>query len=203
MWTVRWIRSYLQNRTARLRFDSEVTEPRELFAGVPQGSPLSPVLFILYIASLYEALEQVEGLAVVGFADDTNLISCGPDTTENYEMLQRAFAVCERWAATRGMAFAPEKSELMHFTRAHNAATAPVHLGNAEVYPVESARFLGVWLDRKLRWTRHLKELETKLSRQQFALTKIAASAWGCSLVRAREVYTKVVRSALAYGASV
>ena len=141
-------------------------------------------------------------MAVVGFADNTNLISYGPDITENYKVLQYAFAVCERWAATRGMAFAPEKSELMHFTRAHNAATTPVHLGNTEVYPVESARFLGVWLDRKLRWTRHLKELETKLSRQQFALTKIAISVWEYNLVRAKEVYTKVVYSALAYGAS-
>ena len=68
--------------------------------------------------------------------------------------------------------------------------------------PKESARFLGVWLDRKLRWRSHLKKIKAKMETQMYALTKIAASTWGCTLARAREVYTKVVRSAIAYGAS-
>jgi hypothetical protein len=184
MWVVRWIRSYLETRTARLRFDGETTEPFDLPTGVPQGSPLSPILFILYIASLYEAI-KVDGIKVVGFADDTNLLSYSNDIDANCRRLESAWKQCEAWARTRGMEFAPAKSELLHFTR------------------VESARFLGVWLDRKLRWTRHLKQLKTKLATQQFALTKLAASTWGVSISRARELYTKVIRSAIAYGASV
>ena len=62
--------------------------------------------------------------------------------------------------------------------------------------------FLGVWLDRKLRWRGHLKKIKAKMETQMYALTNIAASTWGCTLARAREVYTKVVRSAIAYGAS-
>jgi hypothetical protein len=201
MWVVRWVRSFLETRTARLRFDGEATEPFDLLAGVPQGSPLSPILFILYIASLYEAI-RVDGVLVVGFADDTNLLSYSSDIAANCRRLESAWKQCEEWARTRGMKFAPEKSELLHFTRAQKAPTQRVRLGNASVKPVESARFLGVWLDRKLRWTRHLKQLKTKLATQQFALTKLAASTWGVSLSRARELYTKVIRSALAYGAS-
>src|SRR6201996_5113534 len=100
------------------------------------------------------------------------------------------------------MEFAPQKSELMHFSRARTAHPYPVQLGAAKVAPVESARFLGVWLDRKLRWRRHLRQIHQKLKTQQFALTKIAGSTWGCSLLRAREIYTKVIRSAIAYGVS-
>ena len=70
------------------------------------------------------------------------------------------------------------------------------------VRPTESARFLEVWLDRKLRWTRHLKQLKVKMATQQLALTKLAASTWGVSLSKARTLYTQVVRTALAYGAS-
>jgi hypothetical protein len=201
MWIVRWVRSFLETRTARLRFDGEATQPFDLLAGVPQGSPLSSILFILYIASLYEAI-RVDGVLVVGFADDTNLLSYSSDIAANCRRLESAWKQCEAWARTRGMKFAPEKSELLHFTRAHKAPAQRVRLGNASVKPVESARFLGVWLDRKLRWTRHLRQLKTKLATQQFALTKLAASTWGVSLSRARELYTKVIRSALAYGAS-
>ena len=201
MWIVRWVRSYLETRTARLRFDGETTDPFDLQAGVPQGSPLSPILFILYIASLYEAI-RVDGIRIVGFADDTNLLSFSSDIEANCRRLESAWKQCEAWAQTRGMQFAPQKSELLHFTRTHQAPTQRVQLGSAVVKPVESARFLGVWLDRKLRWTRHLKQLKTKLATQQFALTKLAASTWGVSISRARELYTKVIRSSLAYAAS-
>jgi hypothetical protein len=101
------------------------------------------------------------------------------------------------------MEFAPEKSELVHLTRARAAPTTPVHLDQQIITPVQEARFLGVWIDRKLKWKGHLTAIKRKFATQQFALTRLAASAWGCSLLRAREVYTKVIRSAVAYGAGV
>jgi hypothetical protein len=101
------------------------------------------------------------------------------------------------------MKFAPEKSELVHLTRAHAAPTTPVHLDEQVITPVQEARFLGVWIDRKLKWKGHLMAIKRKFATQQFALTRLAASAWACSLLRAREVYTKVIRSAVAYGAGV
>ena len=61
---------------------------------------------------------------------------------------------------------------------------------------------MGVWLDRKLRWGAHLREVRKRLSTQKLALTRLAAKTWGPGLIRARELYTKVVRSTIAYGAS-
>ena len=65
-------------------FDSEVSEPIQIQAGVPQGSPLSPILFLFYIASLYEALEKYRNLIIIGFTDDTNLLVASRDIQENY-----------------------------------------------------------------------------------------------------------------------
>src|SRR4029077_4460543 len=56
--------------------------------------------------------------------------------------------------------------------------------------------------ERKLTWKAHLKEVQKKLEKQRLALTRLAAAAWGFSLIRVREVYTKVIRSAIAYGAA-
>jgi hypothetical protein len=67
---------------------------------------------------------------------------------------------------------------------------------------VESARFLRVWLDRKLSWKAHQQAVERKLKTQDFALSRIAVKTWGPSLSRAREVYVKYIRSTIAYGAS-
>ena len=68
--------------------------------------------------------------------------------------------------------------------------------------PVASARFLGVWLDWKLSWKAYCKAVESKLKTQDFALSRIAAKTWGPGLAKAREVYSKCIRSAIAYGAS-
>ena len=101
------------------------------------------------------------------------------------------------------MEFAPKKSELLHLTRARVAPRTVVRLGQQEIHPVQEARFLGIWLDRKLKWKGHLAAVKRKFATQQFALSRLAASAWGCSLLCAREIYTKVIRSALSYGAGV
>ena len=100
------------------------------------------------------------------------------------------------------MQFAPEKSELIHFMQSRHLIRLKLCLGDTEIEPWESAQFLGVWLDRKLNFNKHVQKVKGKLSTQNFALTRLAASTWGCDLARAREIYTKVIRNAVAYGAS-
>ena len=138
---------------------------------------------------------------LVGFADDTNILSIARDTAQTTQQLASAWEVCASWAKDVGMQFEPAKSELMHFTRTRAAARDTLQVGGVSLQPAQEARFLGIWLHRKLLWGGHLRELKKKLAIQRRALTGIAASTWGCSLERAREVYTKVIRSAIAYGA--
>src|SRR5208337_635114 len=133
--------------TARLRFDKAEAALYELHAGVPQGSPLSSILFNLYLASLYETLYR-DGLQVVGFADDTNLITYNSDIAANYRRLESAWITYENWARTRGITFAPEKSELIYFSRAQAAPQQKVRLSGNAIKPVELTKFLGIWFDR-------------------------------------------------------
>jgi hypothetical protein len=207
-WLVLWTKNWLTDREATLHFDGQAAQPIAIRAGVPQGSPLSPVLFILYIASLYKQLkEEHPHLAIVGFADDTNLLVFGREPEANVRQLEAAWETCLQWADTRGMAFGPEKSELIHFNKGRKQWGNQLNLaqpgrGTSPVKPTASARFLGVWLDWKLDWKAHLEAVEKKLKTQSYALTRITAKTWGLGLAKAREVYSKCIRSALAYGAS-
>ena len=80
---------------AILCFDGQSTEDIAVEAGVPQGSPLSPILFILYIASLYEALKRDHPMvSIVGFADDTNLLAYGRNAEACTGQLERAWKTC-------------------------------------------------------------------------------------------------------------
>lgn len=79
-WMLEWLQSYLAERTVRLRFDEETSADFPVYAGVPQGSPLSLILFILYLSSLNRTMARDHPLLLtVGFADDTNLIAYGKD----------------------------------------------------------------------------------------------------------------------------
>ncbi len=88
---------------------------------------------------------------MVGLANDTNLIVYNSDVTMNCECLEYVWVMYERWAVIRGMAFALEKSELMHFTRVYTLSKQMVRFLSVDMAPVESARFFRIWLDQKLR----------------------------------------------------
>jgi hypothetical protein len=120
---------------------------------------------------LYKALKEDYPLvSIVGFADDTNLLVFGKSPEANTRQLERAWKTCLQWAGTRGMAFTAQKCELIHFNKGRRQWKDPVALalaggsgGYSTVKPVESARFLGVWLDWKLSWKAHYQAVERKL----------------------------------------
>ena len=105
----------------------------------------------------------------MGFADDTNLLVFGRSPEANAKQLEKAWKTCLRWAETRGMEFAAQKCELIHFNKGRRQWKAPVSLalpeggGYSTIQPVQLARFLGVWLDWKLSWKAHCKAVERKL----------------------------------------
>ena len=72
---IHWFQSYLQGRTATLLFDGKEAKPCDINAGVPQGSPLSLILFILFVSTLYDQM-YMQGLITIEFADVTTRATC-------------------------------------------------------------------------------------------------------------------------------
>ena len=116
------------------------------------------------------------GVIAIGYADDTNLLAPGRDTARCCESLLAAWEICLQWATRRGMIFSPSKSELLHFVRSHKPPTITLRLdADTLLEPVESARFLGIWLDRKLLFYAHTDQVLRKLKTQRYALTRLTA----------------------------
>jgi hypothetical protein len=79
------------------------------------------------------------------------------------------------------MRFAPQKYTLTHFTGKRNVGLeAPIRINNEEIAPSPVVRILGLQLDSKLRWKAHIKAVNLKMKTQMYALSRIAASTWGC-----------------------
>jgi hypothetical protein len=95
----------------------------------------------------------------------------------NCKQLERAWETYTNWFRKYSIKFALEKSELLYFSRAYKACLLLVCFNNTIVSPVDSARFLGVWLNRKLSWRAHIAKVKGKIMTQMFAFSKLAALA--------------------------
>ena len=199
-----WVFSFMSDRQTTLTFDGQESQAFPVKTGIPQGSPLSPILFLFYNAELLErCANPLSGVGCIGFVDDVTLMAWGDSTEDNCRRLTEAHAQCDWWAGRHGARFAPEKYELMHFTRRrtrHNRA-ATVQIGPKVVEPTGAMRVLGVWLDPTLHWKNHLDAVAGKMKTQLRALTCLSASTWGLPLIQARMVYSMVIRPAMTYGA--
>jgi hypothetical protein len=137
--------------------------------------------------------------------DDTVLLAYGPSTKGNCHTLIRAHEHCLDWACWYGTTFALEKYELIHLAHRPKKFNmqASLQIQGVEQAPKASMRILGVWLDPKLNWGEHVKVVKRKMSTQTNALLRTTASTWGATFTMARQIYSAVVRPALAYGAAV
>lgn len=203
---VKWTESFLGGRPISLTIGRKTSEVFSVNPGIPQGSPISPILFLFFNAPLIEDCAN-SGLRVQvgGFADDVHLMAYIGSTEANCRTLERAHTICLKWAQKDGASFAPTKYELVHLTRSPKKfnMAAVVDLGEHQVSPRTQLKVLGLWIDGKLRWGPHIKETYARMASQSLALTKIATSTWGATLNKARQVYTAVVPPAMSYGAAI
>ncbi|OAA60619.1 reverse transcriptase [Akanthomyces lecanii RCEF 1005] len=144
-----WAGSFMKDRSARARYQDITTPSSPLQCGLPQGSPASPVLFLLY-QSLYTSYE----IKAVDSAMRMTLPSYAPMRRTLDRKKSSAASACVEemllWGTDNGVSFDPDKTEVMHFSKRRLTAPPPVQHGNAEKYPDVVMRWLGIWLDRNL-----------------------------------------------------
>jgi len=149
-WLTDFIQSFLTARKTHIKFTGYKSNWIQTQTGIPQGSPLSPILFLFFILDLLEKFQSPNsGTLGFGFIDNTNLITWGDSTVENCRQLEAAHNYYAAWANRHGATFAPKKYQLIHFTRRRRHATtdlaSTVRITGCKTAPQKtSMRILGI-----------------------------------------------------------
>ena len=146
-WIVQWTASFLSDRTSTLILNHDSSEVFTVRNGIPQGSLVSPILFLFYNEELIRKCNTIgEQACGIGFVDDVNLLVWGESTAANCSLLTRIHRRCEEWARRHGAKFAPQKYELMHLSRNPKQfdMSACLQLTDLRLHPKTEIRILGL-----------------------------------------------------------
>jgi ribonuclease HI len=199
------VRSFLTHRKVRVRLEKSTTPYYEVSCGTPQGSPLSPVLYMLYLAEL---LVQDPNLRF-GYADDVCLYRASNSLDTNVRLLASDVRDILAWGTDNRIFFAPEKLEMIHLTRkSGNYAPQCVVNDGLTIDPITAAptgdqpalRWLGVWFDRKLTFKRHVSERAAKARKVSCHIRGLARTADGPPASALRKAVVTCVLPSILYG---
>jgi len=157
-----WFSSYLHDRHQFVAAEKSKSSLLPITCGVPQGSVLGPILFLLYINDL----PQSSNLLPIIFADDTNVFCSGKNNASCVAHLNSQLVGLVRWIRANKLSLNVEKSHFIAFAKSKRNNYAPeVEIDGKKVQRVSSIKFLGVIIDEKLSWNEHVAFVRGKISR--------------------------------------
>jgi len=159
-----WVRSYLSDRTQYCTFGDKKSSTSSVSCGVPQGSILGPLLFLVYINDLGTIFSHFKTIL---FADDSNLIINGKSLQELETKINLDIPSLTNWLQTNRLSLNLQKTHLMVFGKKtrHNENILNIRIDGEQIETVNHTKFLGLILDNDLSWKLHLAHLSKKLSK--------------------------------------
>ncbi len=154
-----WFISYLENRKQRVIIEGQSSTWKPIKAGVPQGSVLGPLLFLIYINDIINNVDSQVKL----FADDTSLFIIVEDPVTAAKSLNSDLNSISSWSNQWLVNFNPAKTECLLISRKVNKPThPPLSFNNVQVTEVDSHTHLGVTFTRDLTWHSHILNVAAK-----------------------------------------
>ena len=163
-----WFTSYLYQRKQKVIINESSSTFCNVSAGVPQGSVLGPLLFIIYINDIAEQLTSLCRL----FADDTSFSYSGHDEELIQSVVSRDLRQLDEWSRKWLMSFNPEKTEIMMFSN-NEIQNLNFTMNNKEIPIVRSHKHLGVTFRSDAKWNNHVENILNSVKKHLNILRKL------------------------------
>lgn len=203
-----WVTSFLSSRQTALAFNSKTEPMQPVTTGIPQGSPTSPILFLLYLHPLFQHLNATFPQAYLpSYVDDVAIVVTSKHETINANLLTLIATEILRWSTHNHLSFDGPKTELMHF-QIRRIPIEPTHLevtlpdGNT-IKPALELRWLGMILDPGLTFTHHIRRKCADTTQAFHALRRLCNTQHGLTLTAIHRLYKTVLLPKLDYGAPI
>ena len=190
-----WIQSWLTQRTQTVVVDGISSPPVHVLSGVPQGTVLGPLMFLLYINDIATGISSPLRL----FADDC-LLYRTINSVEDSFILQTDLELLSQWATVWQMKFNVSKCIVIRCTRSHTPVQYGYRLNNITLSTDNQHTYLGILLHKSLSWSGHIASIASKAS-QIFNFLRRNLSK--CSSTVKASSYLALVRPIMEYAASV
>ena len=191
---LRWFQSYLSGRRQRVVLPGSLSEWVYIKAGVPQGSILGPLLFLLYINDIVKNI----GSNIRLFADDTSLFIIVDNPTTAALCLNSDLEKLSRWAAIWLVTFNPSKNESLLISRKINKPIhPPLYMQNVQIQEVSSHKHLGLYFSNDCSWHQHIDYIKQKAWFRIHIMRKLKFKLDRKSL---ETIYLTFIRPLLEYG---
>ena len=158
----KWIKSYLENREQFVSVNGKNSTKKQITYGVPQGSILGPLLFVIYINDIPNICNFAKFIL---YADDANIIITGNNFGEIEDKISNLTTALLGWVNNNGLLLNLRKTNYMIFSRKRIHHNINLTMAGVPIERKSEARFLGVIIDDKLTWSRHIKTIKLKMSR--------------------------------------
>ena len=194
-----WVKSYLSNRQQFVSINGFKSKQQTMKYGVPQGSVLGPLLFLIYINDLHKAIKYS---TVHHFADDTNLLVVGKNLEIIQKQINRDLKLLCNWLRANKISLNASKTELIIFRdpRKKIQRELKIKINGKKLIPCKSVKYLGIYIDCHLNWKTHQSEILSRLTRANGMLCKIRHFVVFETL---KMIYFGIFSSILMYGSQI
>jgi hypothetical protein len=185
-----WLYSYLSNRTQKVKVNDSISNVLPVSAGVPQGSILGPMLFILFINDVFQF--NATNCELYLYADDTAIIFAADNVIELQSCVDCFFAQYSSWCMHNCIVVNPAKSNFLLY----NTDNVVISIDGQMINNTNCAKYLGLYIDNRLSWNYHVSHVTKQCCVKIGVLKKVLPCLPSCVVPL---YYNSFIRSCFSY----
>jgi len=192
-----WVEKFLSGRTFQVKVGTEFSDKLVQHNGTPQGSVISPLLFLIMINDIPSG---PEGVNMSLFADDSAVYIGHRKTKTLIKKIQQSIDEINNWCNQNGFKISLAKTVGVLFTNKTNLPVINIKIDKELIKMESKAKFLGMIFDRKLTWKYHIDYIIEKCKKRLNLMRAVSGYQWGASKKSLLAIYKALIRSILDYG---